>query len=285
MRVRITACLIAAAFLSCTQTAERTNPPRQQQQQQRLSSTPTGTFEPGVPLQFGFVDATGRRLLTLEFQEQPQALTQAACSGLEMLPIRFIGRKEAAQADTGRDTAANFDARGGFYYEIQKGKTTEDTTCLLTDNRFLSGKIPVHVIYGSDKPDKKVRDRIAQAKKRGVKEAWGLARTEPDSSFYMVLFERQGDNALFSIVMATPSRLVFLDFPGNYKNEDSVWRVDDGGEVDPLSFSISLVFDSSQGISFMYTWLGAEGDSIAFVHEAGDIFRPVKSAYRYMSPG
>ncbi len=108
-----------------------------------------------------------------------------------------------------------------------------------------------------------------------MKDAWGLGRLAPDREFFLVLFERKDDTALFSIVMARPSKLVFLDFPGSYKDEGSVWRVDDGGEVDPQFFDMVLAFESGQGVEFMYSWRGAEGDSIGLVKEAGDVFRAI----------
>lgn len=280
MKLRIAACLIAVTIFSCTHATEKTGAARQQ----AVSSKPTSTSAAAAPLQFGYADATGKRLRALDYQEQPDALTRAACSGAEMLTLRFTGKKEATEDNTGRDSASNFDAGGGFYYQIVNGKTTEDTICLLTDERFLAGKTAAQVTPGADKPEKKTVERIAQAKQRPVKEAWGLARIAPDKIFYLVLFERAGDGALFSVVMATPSRLVFLDFPGSYKDEGSVWRVDDGGEIDPLFFDIVLAFDSAQGVGFMYSWRGAEGDSVSFVQEAGGAFRAVKTSYKYMSP-
>ncbi len=183
MKFRIAVCLIAIVLLSCTKTAERTSTPNQPQQQAAVSSAVTSTSGAGAPLQFGFADKTGKRLRALDFQEQPNALTRAACSGTEMLLIRFTGRKDASQANTSRDIADNFDAGGGFYYEIRSGEATEGITCLMTDERFLAGKKAVQVISGADKPDKKTMERIAQAKKRGVKEAWGLARIDPDRTF------------------------------------------------------------------------------------------------------
>jgi hypothetical protein len=237
-----------------------------------------------VSYEFGFADTTGRRLIALDYQEKPAVLTRAACPENGPLTIRFTGKKERREQDTGRDTTKNFDARGGFYYQILDGKAMEDAICLLTDERFFTGKTARPVPSGEDRPDAKTIERIAAAKQRRVKEAWGKGRLAPDRKFHLVLFERKGDSALFSIVMATPSRLVFLDFPGSYKDEGSVWRVDDGGEIDPLFFSIEQVFESDRGIEFTYSWRGAEGDSIGLVREEGNVFRTVKTSYKYMAP-
>ncbi len=279
MKFQIAACLIAMTVFSCTNTPAKTEAAKQQ----AVSSKPTSTAAAGALLEFGFADRTGKRLSALDFQEQPGALTRAACPGSETLTIRFSGKKEATRENTGRNSAANFDAGGGFFYEVLSGKTTGDTICLLTDERFFAGKTAVPM-SGADKPDAKTVERIAQAKQRRVKEAWGMGRVAPDRQFSLVLFEPAGDSALFSIVMATPSRLVFLDFPGSYKDEGSVWRVDDGGEIEPLYFEIVLAFDSAQGVGFMYSWRGAEGDAVGFVQEAGEVFRTVKTSYKYMSP-
>ncbi len=39
-----------------------------------------------------------------------------------------------------------------------------------------------------------------------------------------------------------------------------------------------------EGVEFMYSWRGAEGDSIGFVKEAGDVFRDQRLLQVYVSP-
>lgn len=278
MKHLVATCLIILIAFSCTNNPAGTEGAKRQQP----AAVKTTAALP--PCEFAFADTTGKRLRALDHQEQPDSLTRAACPGKETLTIRFTGKKEGTQKNTGRDTAANFEAGGGFYYQILNGQTTADTVCLLTDERFFAGKTALPLLPGSEKPDASTKERIEKTKKRRVKEAWGMGRLAPDREFSLVLFERKDDQALFSIVMAAPSRLVFLDFPGSYEDEGSVWRVDDGGEIDPLFFDIVLVFETGQGIEFMYSWRGAEGESVGFVQEAGDVFRVIKSSYKYMSP-
>jgi hypothetical protein len=275
---RVLACLVVLIVCSCT------NTPKNKEAAKRQPAFVQSAAAATVPYEFGFADTTGKRLLALDYQERPAALTRAACPGSGPLAVRFIGERKSWEEDTGRDTARNFDALGGFYYQITDGKTTEDTICLLTDERFFTGKKDLPLLPGEDKPDAKTLGRIAAAKQRRVKEARGMGRLAPDRELYFVLFERKGESALFSIVMATPERLVFLDFPGSYKDEGSVWRVDDGGEIDPLLFDIEQAFESARGVEFTYWWRGAEGDSVGLVQETGSSFRTIKRSYKYMAP-
>ena len=125
---------------------------------------------------------------------------------------------------------------------------------------------------------------IAKKKKRNVSKSWWLETLGAGRTLHLVLFARKGMSALVSIVLYAPDRLIFLDFPGSYEDESSVWRVDDSGELQGWMFDVIAAFESDGKIGFAYSWVGAEGANIKYVSEKGSAFIEISGSYKYHSP-
>jgi hypothetical protein len=99
-----------------------------------------------------------------------------------------------------------------------------------------------------------------------------------------VLFERRGSDVLAALVLDRGGRLTFQEYPGNTRDESSVWRVDDGGVFDPGVFDILFVIEGPQGVELGVEWVGAEGVNVRLLQADGTKFRERVAAYFYHAP-
>lgn len=128
------------------------------------------------------------------------------------------------------------------------------------------------------------KEEIEKIKNRNVKSGWEIGVVGTDRTIYLILFERENDDMLASIVMKTPTKFVFKDYPAKY-NESSTWRVDDGGSVYPELFSILFASETKTGIVLAIKWAGAEGENTTLFIENGDKFEELNiGTSRYTSP-
>ena len=65
----------------------------------------------------------------------------------------------------------------------------------------------------------------------------------------IALFEPYGDNLLMSIALKTADIIKLMDYPV-VGDGQSVWRVDDGGKIDPKLFSILFAVRAKEGLCF-----------------------------------
>lgn len=272
--------LILPLLIACPKAKE------QEKKAEQIQQRPSAQVMQTAPYWFAVADGSGKRLRYLGTSqstalENPATFTNAVCSGGPLLTIKYTGQKEAAPDSTYRDTVDNFDKMGGHYYEIVNSKTESDDICLMTDAGFYNDRKRLASSTFLEKLSPDTKARIEKAKNRKVKDSWGLFGTEDGRQLFLVLFERSGNDALAGIVMVSPAKLVFLDFKGSYKDETSVWRVSDGGELDSLMFDILYAFQGKNGLEFVYGWKAPEGESIALMQESGSQFVQLADSYRY----
>lgn len=245
-------------------------------------ATPDATADTGIG--FAFSDPAGKQLLglTTDSVTSPNAFTQAITTAQKVVPIAFKTSKPATANDNGRQTSYNFANSGGNLYEVSGTVDPEQTTVLCTQSFLAARKmIPLqkvtHTLSSSDK------DRITAAKKRNIKRYFSLGKLDNTRSVGLVEFDRKKDSALVSLVVITPSQIMYRDFPALY-NETSTWRVDDGGEFDMESFHLLAVFDRQGTLELVTEWIGAEGYALEYLMQSDKQLIVKKEASRYSAP-
>jgi hypothetical protein len=98
---------------------------------------------------------------------------------------------------------------------------------------------------------------------------------------YLTQFFPQGNSNIASLALITKERIVFENYQENTKDANSIWRVDDGGILDPRDFKILAAFQSPYGYELVRAWAGPEGENSVLLREDGAIFLTVLTQYRY----
>jgi hypothetical protein len=235
---------------------------------------------------FGYVNADGTELLTLDSLRNPTRIRAALCPRGRVVRVAYTRRQSRQTADNGRQTAANFSNDFGDVFRTEGGKASADETCYLSaDSVLLAAASPLELAQRGACDTVQIH-RIAEAKRRSVLHCWPLGAALRNVQIVAVQFVVIDTSALASLVVLDEKKLYFRDFPATYRGpEESTWRVDDGGEFSPESFGI-LFFCRLQGVYVMaFTWAGAEGeDSYLDIADSADTFRSRANAYRYWVP-
>lgn len=242
-------------------------------------------------LAFAYADAAGKQLLAPRELAGAPRVQQALCPGNELLALKFI---KTQTGDTGRDTgrasSENFTRQAGQRFSLVDGKVAEGDVCLLAPPAFFRTREPLPyepLLAREDQRDacsEAVRGRIASARKRALAGCWPVATIGDDEGVYAVLFERRGADVLAALVLDGGGRLAFRDYPGNTRDETSVWRVDDGGVFDPGAFDILFVIEGREGVELGVEWAGTEGANVTLLQADGALLRERLAAYFYRAP-
>jgi hypothetical protein len=244
---------------------------------------------------FGFADESGKSILVTGQEKgldaQMQQLNEAIGDHGQVLKVKLNKWQEGTENSNGREMAHNFVNLPGYLYTVEEGNATPDETYYLTDqaefnaNALISVK-PTEVKQASLNVAESVRQNIVSAKNREVEHIWKLADLSGDRQLYLVQFIRQDQDMLFSLVLEDKAGLTFMDYPAVIQRDEfSVWRVDDGGEVIPEMFSILFAAETAEGPLLAMEWWGAEGVNTFFLKKEGNVFKEMDIQYgRYTSP-
>jgi hypothetical protein len=234
------------------------------------------------PFYFGLSNAKGDQVILLNNDENiPRQLNAILPSGENCL-LTFVEKRTRKPEDTGRQTAKNFDNLGGVVFQTPKECLTGDQTVVLIDPAHLDKHTPVPVKPNDLSPVESADiSRIEAARKLKVQSSWNLASLGPDATIALVQFLPQRNKNIAGLVLITKKQIVFEDYRGNTKNNNSVWRVDDGGILNPAAFQILAAFRAPSGIELIRAWAGFEGESAALLREEGAKFLTVLTQYRY----
>ena len=247
---------------------------------------------------FGFADTRGSRLLhqmhygyhhrdIADLEVDPTAYTLAVGPYGETLRIACEGWQEESDQNNYRDTGYNFANLPGYVYRVAAGGTMQpDTTYALVGDRFADALIPLHPpIADTFRPTLGIHFEIfvTEQKDRAVLWSEHLCTTEEGATLGLFLFEREGDDMLFSIAYLYGDTVLFWDNPATY-NENSTWRVDMGDE--PGAFTPLYLARVGGKLVVALTWGAPEGESVIVLQESeGGILERVNSGYsRYWSP-
>lgn len=237
---------------------------------------------------FGFTNETGKLIILPGRVEEVQGLddiSKAIGENGNVLTVRYLGPQKGNEKDNGRLTSRNFDNLEGHIFEVTEGAAIGDETYYLVSEDGFNIRSVLDSQEGSGSEiDLAAKEEIEGIKNRKIQDSWEIGKLEKDKSIYLVLFEREQDDMLASIVMKTPSKMVFKDYPAKY-DASSTWRVDDGGSIYPEMFSILFASKTETGILLGITWIGAEGEVTTLLKENGDAFEELDiGTSRYTSP-
>jgi hypothetical protein len=236
---------------------------------------------------FGFTNETAKYIILsgkLEKGQSIDGVNRAIGENGNLLTIKYLRAQEKNEKDNGRLTAQNFDNLAGYIFEITQGTAKENETYYLINDEFNVKSILDSQKGNQAEIDAAAKEEIEKIKNRKVKSSWEIGVLGSDKTIYLILFERENDDMLASIVMKIPAKFVFKDYPAKY-NASSTWRVDDGGSVYPDLFSILFASETESGIVLAIKWAGAEGENTTLFIENGDKFEELNiGTSRYTSP-
>lgn len=234
-----------------------------------VQNTPTlfnkAIFKQGT---FGFANLDGSKLLVDYPQEQELKWSQlniAVGHKGQRLKIKLKEKQKEVEGSNGRQTAYNFDNLPGLVYEVVEGKAEPNETYFIVKGSALTERMLVELkSINKEKVTTNMKYEIGKLKKRAVKNVWPLENVKGFGKLYLVEFKPKGNNMLASIALKTTNGWVFKDYPAKF-NDNSAWRIDDGGEITPDMFTFTFAARTSQGFVIGVQWMGAEGESTTFL--------------------
>ncbi|MGE5371624.1 MAG: hypothetical protein ACM3QZ_06495 [Solirubrobacterales bacterium] len=247
---------------------------------------------------FALASEDGKRLILFctEPGVKPESLTVAIGENGRVLPVTFQKHQKANDQDSGRQTADNFDNMDGDLYLITTEKAEPDETYYLADPTVFVPQAILNARPWNDRDnslappalDKKTLTQVEKAKGRKIDQSWILSDLDTGMKAALILFKRQGDNMLASIAFIKQDKVMFYDMPASYKDvveNDSAWRVDDGGEIGPGNFNILFYAQGTKGLIMGIAWGAPEGEAAFIVQEDGaNLVETDIQASRYWVP-
>jgi len=235
-----------------------------------------------VNISFGFADSSGQHLLASEINQLTKDSYYVVISSGKIFKLDFIEEREEKEGSTGRQTTGNFNNSGGFLFKSLYIKLNPGKTYLIADSDYLSqhSRLSIEPIPYLPLNSDRIK-QIEEAKGKPIKSSWQLGRTDDGIILALVLFQPGKDTALTSLVLMKNDLSVFEDYPGDLKDEYSVWRVDDNGEFNPQSINVIALFHSPDGYEIARTWAGKEGENSVYLVQKENIFKPIIEYYRY----
>lgn len=216
-------------------------------------------------------------------------------------PVVFKGFQLEDEANNSyRDTYFNFDNLPGWLFEMESGKLLENPlddydaiwdAPLLVDEQFKAE----NVVYTlTNTPDGyPVRSDLSKALQTAFEERYGrkifdgwcgaIFGENNEYQFVVIQFENKGTEALgVSALVKNGEIVAAIEQPAEW-NEESVWRVDDGGEYGGISVDFAT---SKDGVLTLYTAnYGAEGTTYqTYVLEGNELVPGMVSADFYQAP-
>lgn len=268
--------------------------------------------KPAVNFALGYVNASGARLLTLRNDQEftPTFLSTAICSEGREFAVRYRSFQNRKEKSNGRQSQWNFDNDEGHLYEILGTPAEANETCLLVPSGYLkeSPIAPNELTKverdarnaAHDQIDSETREqkrlvfqpsgefargaikRIEEEKGRTVRQYWPMHRSGGTQEVAIVEFEPAGNDLLAAVVVVEPNRLSFSDMPA--KRDSSCWRVDDDCVLALPQMGVPVAFRSPNGPVLLFTWWGAEGQSITLFQARDGKLVELANGYRYHSP-
>jgi hypothetical protein len=246
---------------------------------------PRATAEYGA---FALPDESGTRLIAIPGIPGAAAIRHAVCSNGSSVPVRYE-RRQAGQTNANRrQTPSQFDRLAGDVFRVLRGKVEVTASCLLAGTGWISGATVVAV--KTDPTNRScgtiLEARLAAAKKRAVVRCFSLGRLEGEGEVVLAEFSRLGKDALASVVLMDRLRVLFGDYPADFRGDGKdLWRADDGGELSAEGFHVKFVVRRGERYALGASWDGTEGRSLAlFISGGGNTFTRAMQDYWYQMP-
>lgn len=240
---------------------------------------------------FAIANESGNRLITFTPISDvsviaAEGINTAIGSGGQYLSLEFVKKQNKTGQDTGRVIASNFDNMEGYIYNILAQKAVPNQTYYVGKKETIPEKsLLISSLAAPIALNTNEMKAVSDAKGRIVQEGWILADYGDGTGLEIAVFKPQGKNYLMSILLRTKEGgMKFMDYAA-VSDGASVWRVDDGGKIDPALFSIRLAARTDKGFLAVISWAGAEGENTFFLLEQPNALQEQPAtAYRYWSP-
>jgi hypothetical protein len=220
---------------------------------------------------FAFSDEQGGRLLATSDIANPQRFRVALCTGVPRpVSIEFDHTQIEGQNSTGRHTPQNFERTGGTVFRIMGATISRGSTCVVTEQSFLTGAtlVPFQRPPDSARCSKATYPQLQEDKVRPVLGCWPIGESPAGARIAVLEFSRHLTRALASVVVLDGVRRLYVDFPAVFTGPgDDLWRADDGGSLDPQGFEIIFLLKRGTMYVVAIDWAGAEGSALS-VHIA-----------------
>jgi hypothetical protein len=241
-----------------------------------------------VAVAFAFPNEQGTRLLATGEVTKPEALRIALCTGTRQVSVQFERKQAEGRDTTSRQAPQNFAQTAGSVFQIVSGTISADSTCLLTEEPFVSGAtvVPLTRPAQTARCSKATYPQIQADKGRPVVGCWPIAESAAGIQIAVIEFSRHLTQALASLVVMDGERRLYVDYPATFKGPgDDLWRVDDGGNIHAEGFDVVFLLKRGKAYAVAIDWAAAEGDALS-LHTAGDDgqFKEVISDSWYRSP-
>jgi len=247
---------------------------------------------------FAFPDLAGSRLMLLgevgrSFPDNPPfpemlsaagTIRTAYCAGGDSHRIAFGGRQKADGKGNGRQHSYQFEHLDGLVFKLNNAaRLPEHEACFLASEPFARSLTVVPVVSLTRKSwppetpacSASLTKEIASQRKRAVANCWAIAGSPAHAGLQVALveFARQGKDALASLVVVDGRTTVFADQQGDAGRSGSVWRVDDGGVLNPSQFQAVFLARRGGAWVFAVSWRAPEGESLMLFESDGETFR------------
>ena len=236
------------------------------------------------PILFGFFDRSGNRLLSLGPTDvafdwsDPQVLFATN----HQLATKYEDLQHKSPGSSNRHTAGNFYRLAGHRLTVAEAGPANQSAVMLSA-AFFADRHLTELVEPAAESDVADRQRMESLRQRPLQQSWNLLQTTSGAKLQLVLFQQAGDQALASLALILPDRILWRDFPASY-NPVSTWRVDDGGRIGPKQFRILYLGQAQQRWELAYEFIGPEGSNLEFIREQQSAFESVSRASRYMAP-
>ncbi len=200
--------------------------------------------------------------------------------------IEYDKKQDSNDQDSGKVVSDNFDNMEGYIYIVTGQNLVPNNTYYLCSSEVISKDNPLTTVStGIEVLDQETRTQIKDIRVRSVQEGWIIDKYSDGTQILIAVFEPQGNNFLMSIILKTSDSLKFMDYPA-VSDGQSVWRVDDGGKINPELFSILFSSPTNEGMLLVICWAGAEGETtILLIENIDSLSQLPLEIYRYWSPG
>jgi hypothetical protein len=208
---------------------------------------PTATAEHGA---FAFPDESGTRLIVIAGMPEAARVRKALCSDGSSLPVRFEGRQVDGRDDDGRQVPSRFDRLAGDVFRVVRGKVGVAASCFLVGGGWISGATIFAVKSAEENGvcDSDAEARLARSRGRAVARCFSVGSLDRDRQIILAEFARLGKDALASVVLMDGNRILFGDYPAEFRRDgDDLWRVDDGGVLSAEGYQVVFVANAASG--------------------------------------
>lgn len=233
---------------------------------------------------FGLSNWEGTKVISTSTIENPSHVVSALARDGQVVKLRFLKKRPAAEDYNGRQSAYQFENMPGAVYEVVGQAIKKPGSCLLVKPEFLKKNKLLTISQTNSPPlESDSAKRVETSLKRTIDQSWVLVLSDEGQVVATVLFKKNETGAMAGLALIEKGMVNFHEFQKGHVGSDC-WRVDDGGIFDGSQIEVLFAYRREGKIGIGYSWRGAEGESLSVIETEGNKFLDVKSGYHYQAP-